>query len=135
MLEIYLFDADEKNVINSNDAWLNKTRFTDRFGYNPGLECLSTGCKAALFVLRHPDKIIDTKECGWDSLSFIVSKCKNGCIVMSDPEITFMGYSGGTIDVQIDNYEIFTVDRLNQYFQDERFSGFVEDGKDIRCLG
>lgn len=127
-------DVEKALNIIEGGQWVNDDFFIDRFGYKVALEDLSTGCKAALCVLSYPDKIIDTKECGVNAIDFIISVCREGCIIISDPEITFVDYSDGKIDVQIDNYEIFDVDRLNQYFQDERFSGFIEMGENIKCL-
>lgn len=132
--KIHGTDKDKKVIeIVEQGRWLNELEFIDRFGYKLPIEDLSTGSKAALCVLNNPDKVISTKECGANARDIIVSICDNGSIVIDNRDLTFCDYSDGTIDVQVNNYEIFSIDKLNKYVFEEMFSGEVSK-EAVKCL-
>jgi hypothetical protein len=110
-------------------------RFIDRFGIGLHYSEMSTGCKAALCVANSPDKIIDLKECGINARDEIIRYCTTGNILLHDMEITVNNYKkSDNINVHIDNYNITSIDRLNQYtFSDLPFEVDLTTGG-IKCL-
>lgn len=99
----------------------DENSFIDRFGYRLHLSELSTGCKAALCVLNNPDLQINLMECGINAIDVILTTCKYGSVIMRERGITIKDYSEtGIIDVELDNYQFTTVERLNYYIFNER---------------
>lgn len=120
-------DLDRKLIEEIEQGkYSNTERFIDRFGVALYYSEMSTGCKAALCVVNSPDKIIDLVECGTNARDEIIRYCKEGNILLHDMEITINNYNKpDDIDVCIDNYNITSIDRLNQYIFSE--SPFEED--------
>lgn len=107
--------------------------FVDRFGGTLYLDCLSTGCKAALCV-ANSDKVISLVECGWNVHDVIVSILREGSVFLPHHGVSF-GCESDDIDVCFDNYRFTSLDRLNYYIDYER--PFKPDMKKegIECLG
>lgn len=112
----------DKKIINEIDQakWNDSHSFIDRFDYKLYMSELSTGCKAALLVSNKPEAVINIRECGLNARDTIVSLCKNGNVLAVDNGITFVDLSDGEIHVKLDQYEFTTIDRLNEYIQNER---------------
>lgn len=110
-----LFDIDKAQ-------YNGKGTIIDRFGNRLYKSELSTGSKAALIVLRHPDKLINTIECGLNALSTIIVNCNTGNILLYDFQSPFESIDGDdkTIDVVLDKYRFTSLFRLNQYICSER---------------
>ncbi len=97
-----------------NAEYISSSKYKDRFGIILSINDLSTGTKAALCVLYHPDKIIDLVECGNNAIDAIIENCKDGYIL--DSEHTAAYYSAGTgISVEFDGKTFTSVDSLNDY--------------------
>lgn len=103
-----------------NAKWNDNHSFIDRFGFKLYMSELSTGCKAALLVNNMPEAIINTRECGLNARDMIISLCSEGNILMVDNGITFMDFSEKELQVKVDQYKFCTIDRLNDYIQNER---------------
>ncbi|MBO5337675.1 MAG: hypothetical protein J6A94_11160 [Lachnospiraceae bacterium] len=109
--------------------------FIDRFGYKLYNTELSTGCKAALCVVRCPELIIDLIECGLNARDIIIGLCKDGNVLIQENGVTIVDYFEQPIDVKIDKYRITSVDRLNKYIFSERPFEPVVSSEDIECIG
>lgn len=120
----------EKGQYNSED----NLSFIDRFGFKLHKNQMSTGCKAALCVLRNPDKIIDLSECGLNARDIILSFCKNGAVFIKDYGITFVDYTNSSVSIKLDNYAFTSISRLNYYVFNERPFHPDLDREGISCL-
>lgn len=103
-----------------NAKWNDSHSFIDRFGFKLYMSELSTGCKAALLVVNMPEAIINIRECGLNARDAIISLCPNGNVLVMDNGITFIDLSENDIQVKVDQYKFSTIDRLNDYIQNER---------------
>ena len=88
--------------------------FLDRFGYKQNIENMSTGCKAALSVLRS-DQWIDLVECNRKARNVIFSLC-SGHVVVDTPSSSLVDYSDGKrLDICVEGHIFHTIDELNEY--------------------
>lgn len=112
----------DKKIIDKIDKakWNDNHSFIDRYGFKLYMSELSTGCKAALLVSNRTDAVVNLRECGLNALDIIISLCKKGNVLVADNGITFEDLFGCPIHVRLDQYEFTTIDRLNEYIQDER---------------
>lgn len=94
--------------------------FIDRFGFKLDSGFLSTGCKAALEVVRCGDKeIIDLIECGMNARDCIISNCKSGNILISRPECRISDYSeDDLVDVSVYGKHFASMRVLSQYLEE-----------------
>ena len=96
--------------------YLDENGFIDRFGYKLRLSELSTGCKAILCVLNTPDQWIDTKECGLNAISVMISLCRDGKIIIHDLDSKLKTYGlNKEICVAIDGRVFTDYDSFNEY--------------------
>ncbi len=116
-IEKILIEKIEKGKYNDVNSYI------DRFGYKLYYNDISNGCKAALCVVNFTDKIIDLAECGNNARDIIISFCKTGNILIEDNGIAISTQYNKDIDVRIDKYRFFDIDRLNKYISDERLYG------------
>lgn len=101
--------------------FLDGTRFKDRFGYTVYLSELSSGCKAALCVCLHPNKIIDLVECGINARDSIIRNCSAGNIIFYKEDYMISGE--GNIDVLLQGKHITTVTELNDFIDSYQYYG------------
>lgn len=158
MLTIFVDTAENNNVIRNVEEQFAKIRLTgskierdliskiekatyndeysyiDRFGFKLYNTELSTGCKAALCVVNCPELVIDLIECGLNARDIIIGLCKEGKVLIQENGVSITKYFDEPIDVEIDNYRITSVDRLNKYIFSERPFKPVIDSEDIKCL-
>lgn len=91
---------------------------------------MSTGCKAALLAVSHPDKIINLRECGYNARDAILLNLKEGHVVVywdgmiiSPSKLQFddNGIMKDT-DIEIENGgKVFnSLDKLNEYLLYEK---------------
>ena len=106
-------DRDTKHIVH----------FIDRFGNQHLVYDLSTGCKAAILLGTNPQKRVCLIECGGNALVEIVKHCRNGRALMytTDDGLPDTELSDTEIDVELDGYLFTSMDRLNHYFDDERY--------------
>lgn len=99
---------------------LDRNAFLDRFGFKLDSSCLSTGCKAALEVVRCGEKeIIDLIECGMNARDCIISNCKNGSILISRPQCRISDYSEeDVVDVIVYGKHFGSMRALSQYLEE-----------------
>lgn len=116
-----------------NGEYYDETSFIDRFGCKLYTTELSTGCKAALCVANTSDKVVDLIECGLNARDAIICACKQGTIVMHNESVTIQDRFHKPIDIEIDQYRIISIDRLNKYIQCER-PYKPQEGSEIVCL-
>lgn len=90
--------------------------FIDRFGFKLYSKNMSTGCKAALCVHEFPTTVIDTVECGLNTINFIIANCTEGAVLMSSGSMLF--YVDTPIDVIIDNRKFVECDDLSEYLSE-----------------
>lgn len=93
--------------------------FIDRFGFKLAASNMSAGCKAAVCVLRNPDKLIDLTECGFNAVGMILAWCKKGNIYLPKYMITFPDYSHEEVKICLGDYVFSTISRLNHYLDSE----------------
>lgn len=79
-------------------------------------ENLSTGCKTALNVLKHPDICFDLTECGNNAINVIFDLNKG--IVKLNGSIFFTDVLSEDIDIIIDGTQIKTTDELSIYLEE-----------------
>lgn len=120
----------EKGKYNPED----NLSFIDRFGFKLHKKQMSTGCKAALCVLRNPNKIVDLSECGLNARDMILSFCRDGAVFIKNYGITFVDYANSSVNIKLDNYIFTSISRLNYYVFNERpfYPDFSREG--ITCL-
>ena len=93
--------------------------FVDRFGDKRHIDDLSTGCKAIMVVLQNPDTWVDTKECGLNALSILISVCKDGKVIINDYQCKFPNYNlEKNINVRFDGKTFTDYSAFNQYFDE-----------------
>lgn len=83
---------------------INKYKFKCRTGEVLSVECISTGCKAAILAQQNKHKFIDMIEVGVNALDFIVNTVRSGHIIMEYPDILFSDIGNGSCDVGILGY-------------------------------
>lgn len=127
-IERELISKIEKATYNDEYSYI------DRFGFKLYNTELSTGCKAALCVVNCPELVIDLIECGLNARDIIIGLCKEGKVLIQENGVSITKYFDEPIDVEIDNYRITSVDRLNKYIFSERPFKPVIDSEDIKCL-
>lgn len=93
--------------------------YIDRFGFKLSASDMSTGCKAAICVLRSTSKIIDLTECGLNAVGMILSWCREGNIYIPGYAVTFPDYSESLVSIRLNNYIFSTLSRLNDYLDNE----------------
>lgn len=94
--------------------------FIDRFGYKVDIDCLSTGSKAAILVVNHPDKWIDLTSSGLNARDSIIKNLRDGRIVLPKEGISIeYDNDNQDIDVEIYGYRIRTISRLNDFLFEE----------------
>lgn len=89
----------------------------DRFGDKLSIDFISTGCKAALLVLNHPELVISLMECGYNARDFIINHCKNGTVIIAESPITIVKLVD-KVDIDVDGYKFTDIHELNHYIQD-----------------
>lgn len=112
---------DERILLQIEKAMaVGRNAFIDRFGFKLDSGFLSTGCKAALEVVRCGEKeIIDLIECGMNARDCIISNCKNGSILISRPECRITDYSkDDLVDVSVCGKQFSSMQRLSQYLEE-----------------
>ena len=113
-------NKEEKLILNEIEQgkYLSNTHYIDRFGVKLPRDCLSQGCKTALTVLKHPDKIINTIECGRNAIGSIITHCKNGRIILNSDE-NKIPYKNSDLKYQIsviiEDIQFTDFDKLNDY--------------------
>lgn len=94
--------------------------YIDRFGFKLRTDEMSTGCKAAICVLRRSDKLINLSECGFNAVGMILSWCKTGNIYIPEFNIPFPDYTGNeAVEIQFNNYLFSSLSRFNHYLDSE----------------
>lgn len=94
--------------------------YIDRFGFKLRTDEMSTGCKAAICVLRSGDKLINLSECGFNAVGMILSWCKNGNIYIPEFNIPFPDYTRGeAVEIQFNHYLFSSLSRFNHYLSSE----------------
>lgn len=112
---------DEKILAQIEKATIvDRNAFIDRFGFKLDSGFLSTGCKAALEVVRCGDKeIIDLIECGMNARDCIISNCKSGSILISRPECRISDYTeDDLVDVSVYGKYFTSMRALSQYLEE-----------------
>ena len=119
-------DKDSNDMIKilkdiENAKIYDSTSFIDRFNKKLRSSDLSTGCKAALCILKNPNKLVNTRGCGLNAISTIIQIIEDGYILMVDPQI-YIPYTGKnpSINAVLDGYRFDNLDRLSSYICDER---------------
>ena len=135
---VYLTGSEEeKKLMRLIDqaSWHSSAAFIDRFGYKLPILNLSTGCKAALCVLHNIDKIVDLKECGINAKSAILSFCKDGKLLITEPDVKFTDWDVET-NICLDNFRFKTIESFNRYLECERFCSTpdMSTGEVEKCL-
>lgn len=111
------FNVDAIRTIDKG-VYNDSTSFIDRFGFKLYLDDLSTGCKAAICANSLPDAVVNTIECGINALSFIVTNCKSGNILVSNESLIFTGESSAIIDVVFNGVKFNSLGDLNNYLKE-----------------
>lgn len=94
----------------------DQNSYIDRFGYKLHIEEMSTGCKAILVVLNNRNKWVDTKECGLNALSALISVCDEGRIILRDTEYKLPTYGlADSIEVEVNGLRFTSFSELNEY--------------------
>lgn len=112
---------DERILLQIEKATVaDRNAFIDRFGFKLDSGFLSTGCKAALEVVRCGEKeIIDLLECGMNARDCIISNCKNGSILISRPECRITDYTeDDSVDVSVYGKLFTSMWTLSQYLEE-----------------
>ena len=113
--------ADERILSQIEKASIvDRNAFIDRFGFKLDSSFLSTGCKAALEVVRCGEKeIIDLMECGMNARDCIISNCSNGNILISRPECRISDYTEDDfIDVSVYGKQFSSMSMLSSYLEE-----------------
>ena len=102
---------------------IDNTDMIDRFsvlsrfdGAKLNVDKLSTGCKTALNVMYHPDKVFDVKECGDNALDIIYS-FDFGNICCEYPLIS--DYMEKVLAIDKNERVIDDYDELKEWWQNE----------------
>ena len=99
---------------------LDRFSFLDRFGYKLPTALLSTGCKTALLVCAS-DAVVDLKECGWNARDAILSFCREGSIVMDDPDVPVCAVEAGIhVKIECEGHMFYTVEDFSEYLEEGR---------------
>ena len=111
--ERILSQIEKATIVNCN-------AFIDRFGFKLDSGFLSTGCKAALEVVRcGEEEIIDLMECGMNARDCIISNCKSGNILISRPECRISDYTEeDLVDVFVYGKHFTSMRALSQYLEE-----------------
>lgn len=97
--------------------YLDAYSFIDRIGYMLPKEFLSTGCKAALVVIKNPGTVVDLWECGFNARDAIIRNVRDGSVVIRYNDISVSG--DGPIDVMLEGKRFTKVEDLNMYLTSE----------------
>ena len=103
---------------------VSRLHFKDRFGTMLYTDMLSTGCKAALIV-NNTSKVVDLLGCGWNARDAILQHCKEGAVVMEDPEVTICTVNKEPVEISIDGHIFHDLDDVNWYLTDGRMEEAV----------
>lgn len=96
---------------------LDRFSFLDRFGYKLPTALLSTGCKTALLVCAS-DSAVDLKECGWNARDAILSFCREGSVVMDDPDVPVCtAEAGAHVEIACEGRVFHTVEDFSEYLE------------------
>lgn len=99
---------------------LDRFSFLDCFGYKLPTTLLSTGCKTALLVCAS-DSVVDLKECGWNARDAILSFCREGSVVMDEPDVPVCTVEAGVhAEIECESHVFHTA---------EDFSAYLEEGR------
>jgi hypothetical protein len=102
---------------------LDRFSFLDCFGYKLPTTLLSTGCKAALLVCAS-DAVVDLKGCGWNAREAILSFCREGSVVMDDPDVPVCAVKCGTrVEIECEGHVFHTVEDFSEYLEEGRVCG------------
>ena len=99
---------------------LDRFSFLDRFGYKLPTTLLSTGCKTALVVCVS-SAVVDLKECGWNARDAILSFCREGSVVMDDPDVPVCVVKDGIhVEIECEGRMFHTVEDFSEYLDEGR---------------
>lgn len=100
--------------------YINNSSYIDRFGVKLPLDSISSGSKCAFCVLYFPDKVVDTRECGLNALSTIISTCNKGNVIIRDIQVKLPTYGFNTkINVECNGRHFTDFDDFNTFYDDE----------------
>ena len=110
------------NEVIEKGSWNDDSSFIDRFGFKLPIDDLSTGCKAALAVLNHPEIVLDTIECGVNAVDAMFCLCKNGSIIADLEKVSFEDEMAsqieGGVDICINGLRIYDINYFVRYVND-----------------
>ena len=93
---------------------LTSKNFLNKFEYYSYTSWLSTGCKAALFVHKFPNLVIDCREAGNNAIASIIRNCTEGAILIGNRKIG-LGRNVEPIDVIYRGVHFTSQLALSQY--------------------
>jgi len=98
---------------------VDSVSFIDRFGFKLPSSELSTGCKAAICVLRCTNKVIDLCECGFCATGMILSRCTDGNVYIPEYNLSYPDYGNDVVSIKFGSYVFTSFSRFFEYLDNE----------------
>ncbi|MEG2382528.1 MAG: hypothetical protein RSB39_03000 [Oscillospiraceae bacterium] len=114
-------DAIEQSLIQDIERgeYLDEYSFIDCMGLTLDKEYLSTGCKAAICVHRHPDVPLCCIEAGDNALEAIITHCTDGLIYIPNRRLCFVFDASTDINIMYKGQHYSSLDEFENYMQNE----------------